>query len=143
MRLASRGPGTLESSCYCSSAEGASEGSSVVPSSKHCCWDGFIKSSLPGELCRHLKLKVWHALLSPTNPTGFEAETHYHSQSQPRIAAEPLAGHKLSIPLPPAFWDHMHVLSSPASRLFLKELYRENLLYTQVFVDNLALGAPA
>lgn len=71
MRLASRGPGTLESSCYCSSAEGASEGSSVVPSSKHCCWDGFIKSSLPGKLCRHLKLKVWHALLSPTNPRGF------------------------------------------------------------------------
>lgn len=53
-------------------------------------------------------------------------------------------GHKLSIPLPPAFWDHMHVLSRPASPLlFLKELYRKDLLYTQVFVDDLALGARA
>lgn len=70
----------------------------------------------------------------PTNPRGFQTETQHPTQSQPRIAAEPALA-TTQYPLPPAFWGHVLVLSLAASpRLFPKELYREDLLYTQVFV---------
>lgn len=46
------------------------------------------------------------------------AETHYCSQSQPRICCVVPAGFKLRIPLSPEFWDHMHVLPCPAHSYF-------------------------